>query len=117
MPKINLKRFFCISRSVSPLKSPKKGGKKEAKERHSSSSSATPDDGRKTSSVTPEEGRKRRPREARRGPRIRSDTVEKVEKEVEKEKEGESSVGKDETVAEEEDGKRVESSDEMSINL
>ena len=95
------------------MKSPKKGGKKEAKERHSSSSSATPDDGRKTSSVTPEEGRKRRPREARRGPRIRSDTV---EKEVEKEKEEESSVGKDETVAED-DGKRVESSDEMSINL
>ena len=78
------------------MKSPKKGGKKEAS-RHSSSSSATP-----------EEGRKRRPREARRGPRVRSEGVEKVEKEEE------SSVGKDEVA---EDAKGVESSDDMSINL
>ena len=88
----SFKTFLCISRSVSPLK----GGKKEGS-RHSSSSSPTP-----------EEGRKRRPREARRGPRVRSEGVEKVEKEEE------SSVGKDEVA---EDAKGVESSDEMSINL
>ena len=75
------------------MKSPKKGAKKEVS-RQSSSSSATP-----------EEGRRRRPREARRGPRVRGE-------EVEKEEEG--SVGKDEVA---EEVKRAESSDEMSINL
>ena len=80
------------------MKSPKKGAKKQLEVSRQSSSS----------SATPEEGRRRRPREARRGPRVRGEEVDKVEKEEE------GSVGKDEVA---EEVKRAESSDEMSINL
>ena len=92
--------FHFVKRSVSPKKSPKKGAKKQQELSSQSSSS----------SVSPEDGRRRRPREARRGPRVRSgDNVEVGEKE---EKEEEISNGKYE-----DDDNNVRSSDDVSLNM
>ena len=104
----NLDGKISISRSVSPMKSPKK---RKTKQQDSSRNSSS-------SSGTPEEGRRRRPREARRGLRVRDEMVEGmvdgVVEVVERVKVGveESSDGKDKGA---EKAKIEESSDDMSI--
>ena len=63
--------------------------------------------------MSPEDGRRRRPREARRGPRVRSgDNVDNVEVGEKEEKEEEISNGKYE-----EDNDNVRSSDDVSLNM
>ena len=95
----NLDGKLSISRSVSPMKSPKK---RKTKQQDSSRNSSS-------SSGTPEEGRRRRPREARRGLRVRDEMVEGMVEGVGVE---ESSDGKDKGA---EKAKIEESSDDMSI--
>ena len=97
----NLDGKLSISRSVSPMKSPKK---RKTKQQDSSRNSSS-------SSGTPEEGRRMRPREARRGLRVRDEMVEGVVEGVKVEVE-ESSDGKDKGA---EKAKIEESSDDMSI--
>ena len=65
-----------------------------------------------SNSVSPEDGRRRRPREARRGPRVRSGDNVDLEVGEKEEKEEEISNGKYE-----EDDNNVRSSDDVSLNM